>query len=89
MTYNIIFSPISEKQLLKLPDSVSKRIIRKIYSIREDPHTFCEPLTDHQRLYKLRTGDYRIIIEISENELHIIVLRVGHHKKIYKNLHSI
>lgn len=53
MTYNVVFSPTSEKQLSKLPESISKRIIRKIYSIRDEPGSFCEPLTDHQGLFKL------------------------------------
>ena len=87
MTYNIIFSPTSEKQLAKLPGSISKRIIRKIYSIREEPDSFCEPLTDHQRSYNIGTGDYRIIMRISKNELTIFVLRVGNRKNVYNNLH--
>lgn len=87
MTYNVVFSPTSEKQLSKLPESISKRIIRKIYSIRDEPGSFCEPLTDHQGLYKLRTGDYRIILRISKNELTIFVLRVGNRKNVYNNLH--
>ena len=87
MTYNVVFSPTSVKQLSKLPESISKRIIRKIYSIRDEPGSFCEPLTDHQGLYKLRTGDYRIIMRISKNELTIFVLRVGNRKNVYNNLH--
>lgn len=87
MTYNVVFSPTSEKQLSKLPESISKRIIRKIYSIRDEPGSFCEPLTDHQGLYKLRTGDYRIILRISKNELTIFVIRVGNRKNVYNNLH--
>jgi len=87
MTYNVVFSPTSEKQLSKLPESISKRIIRKIYSIRDEPGSFCEPLTDHQGLYKLRSGDYRIILRISKNELTIFVIRVGNRKNVYNNLH--
>ena len=87
MTYNVVFSPTSEKQLSKLPESISKRIIRKIYSIRDEPGSFCEPLTDHQGLYKLRTGDYRIILRISKNELTIFVIRVGNRKNVNNNLH--
>ena len=87
MTYNVVFSPTSEKQLSKLPESISKRIIRKIYSIRDEPGSFCEPLTDHQGLYKLRTGDYWIILRISKNELTIFVIRVGNRKNVYNNSH--
>lgn len=74
LTHNFDFSPTSVKQLSKLPESISKRIIRKIYSIRDEPGSFCEPLTDHQGLYKLRTGDYRIIMRILKNELTIPTL---------------
>ena len=49
---------------------------------------YCEPLIGNKGHYKLRSGEYRIIIKISNNELQLIVLKIGHRKNAHNNFHA-
>ena len=83
MSYTVKWRPKVLDELDKLPKVVSKRIVRKINSILEDPHHFLERLSGDPG-YKLRVGDYRVIIDILENEKILAVRVVGHRKKVYE-----
>lgn len=54
-------------------------------STKEDPFHFFEKLTKRD-LYKLRVGNYRIIADISKNEIKILILLIGHRKNIYDKI---
>ncbi len=54
-------------------------------STKEDPFHFFEKLTKRE-LYKLRAGDFRVIADISKNEIKILVLLIGHRKNIYNKI---
>lgn len=84
MTYDIIFSDKALKQLKKLDRSSQKRIIATLERIRIRPETYVTKLVGDSG-YRLRIGDYRVLMDIDNKELHILVLKVGHRKKIYKS----
>ncbi|MBF0260191.1 MAG: type II toxin-antitoxin system RelE/ParE family toxin [Desulfamplus sp.] len=51
----------------------------------EDPRRFGEALRfDLSGLWKYRVGDYRLICDIQDNTVTVLVLRVGHRREIYK-----
>ncbi len=70
-------------ELEKLPMVVSKRIVRKVNSITEQPEHFLERLSGDLG-YKLRVGDYRIIIDVIENEKILAVRVIGHRRNVYE-----
>ncbi len=82
MTYEIIFSDKALKQLKKMERNVQERIIAALERIRIRPEAYVTKLVGDPG-YRLRVGDYRVIIDIENKELHILVLKVGHRKKIY------
>ncbi len=84
MTYEIIFSDKALKQLKKLDRDVQVRIIAVLERIRIRPELYVNKLVG-DRAYKLRVGDYRIVMDIDRNKLKILVLKVGHRKKIYRS----
>ena len=84
MTYDIIFSDKALKQLKKLDRSSQKRIIATLERIRIRPETYVTKLVGDSG-YRLRIGGYRVLMDIDNKELHILVLKVGHRKKIYKS----
>ena len=43
-------------------------------------------LEAQERLYRLRAGDYRIIYQIDDDRLTVLVVRVGHRREIYRKL---
>tara|TARA_Y100000310_G_scaffold344091_1_gene455057 strand:+ start:881 stop:1132 length:252 start_codon:yes stop_codon:yes gene_type:complete len=82
--YKVIFSEKAKKQLKKLEKSTSERIIATLERIRIRPETYLQKLTDDPA-YKLRVGDYRIIIDLEKRMLLILVIKVGHRRNIYKS----
>ncbi|MCK4319007.1 type II toxin-antitoxin system RelE/ParE family toxin [Candidatus Micrarchaeota archaeon] len=83
MMYRIIFSDSAKKQLKKLNKEVQKRIVSAIERIRIRPEVFVTRLVDED-IYRLRAGDYRVLLEIEKNELIILIIKIGHRKNIYK-----
>jgi mRNA interferase RelE/StbE len=82
MTYEIVFSNKALKQLIKMERSVQERIIVVLERIRIRPEAYVTKLVGDFG-YRLRVGDYRVIMDIDKKELHILVLKVGHRKDIY------
>lgn len=83
MTYEIIFSDQALRQLKKLEKTVQGRIIAALERIRIRPQAYVTKLVGDPG-YKLRVGDYRIIMDIDNNKLTILVLKAGHRKNIYQ-----
>jgi mRNA interferase RelE/StbE len=83
MTYEIIFSDQALRQLKKLEKIVQGRIIAALERIRMRPQAYVTKLVGDPG-YKLRVGDYRIIMDIDNKKLTILVLKAGHRKNIYQ-----
>ena len=85
MTYQIFFTEKALKQLKKLEKNDKKRIIKSLERIRIRPESYITKLIDDPG-YRLRVGEYRIILDIEKEKLIILVLMIGHRKNIYKKL---
>jgi mRNA interferase RelE/StbE len=68
---------------IKLEDA--QRIIKKVNSIIDFPEHYLEELTE-VKAYKLRVGDYRVILDLDETRRIISVLFIGHRKNVYDKL---
>ena len=82
MTYEIIFSDKALRQLKKMEKNIQERIIAVLERIRIRPETYVTKLVGDPG-YKLRVGDHRIIMDIDNKILRILILKVGHRKNIY------
>jgi len=83
MTYEIIFSDQALRQLKKLEKIVQLRIIAALERIRIRPQAYVTKLVGDPG-YKLRVGDYRIIMDIDNKKLTILILKAGHRENIYQ-----
>lgn len=83
MTYAVIISPTAEKQLSKLEKTVQERILNALDRIKVRPYNFVKKLAGYP-YFRLRVGDYRVILGIQNENLNILVIEVGHRKNIYK-----
>lgn len=83
MNYELQFDQNAIDFLQKLPIGLRKRIFNKITSTKENPFRYFERLEGRTE-FKLRVGDYRIIADIEENIIKIMI--IGHRKNIYKML---
>ena len=68
--------------LKKLQKKDAEIILNKIYSIRENPYRFLKRLQG-EKLWRLRIGDYRAVVDVIVSMNKIIVIRIGHRKNIY------
>jgi len=73
MTYKIIFSNFAYKQLSKLPLEVQTRIISTIKRCRIRPYAHVKKLIA-SNYFRLRIGNYRVIMDIVDNKLIIYIL---------------
>jgi mRNA interferase RelE/StbE len=80
--YSIQIEKNAEDFLKKLQKKDAEIILNKIYSIRENPFRYIKRLQG-EKLWRLRIGDYRAIVDVIVSMNKIIVLRIGHRKNIY------
>ncbi len=87
MKYKIVFTDRAKKQLKKLDKHVSALIIgwlEKNVNNCENPRLHGKGLVENKSgQWRYRIGDYRVICQIQEKEVVILVLEVGHRKKVY------
>ncbi len=88
MAWTIEFDPAALRELRKIDRQYQARIIeflRKRVSPLDDPRSIGEPLSGPLRqLWKYRVGSYRIICDIRDQEVIILVFRIGHRREVYR-----
>ena len=83
LLYEIIFSQKAKKQLFKLEKIIQERIISALERIRIRPEAYITKLVGDPG-YRLRVGDYRVIMDIDKGKLLILVIKIGHRRNIYE-----
>lgn len=84
--YKILIKQSAKKELGKLPKKDLQKIVIKIQDLSSEPRPAgCEKLSGEEK-YRIRQGNYRIVYSIEDDELIIIVVKVGHRREIYKKL---
>ena len=87
MKYVIKFRPAVEKDIRYLPQKELIRIKRKIESLADNlPDRSTTKMKGNNNFHKVRVGDYRIVYEIHDDVLVILVVKIGNRKDIYKKL---
>ena len=83
MSYEINWDEKAREFLRKLHPPDARRIIKKVNAIADEPLHYLEALVE-VKSYKLRAGDYRILIDVDENEKNLFVVLIGHRRDIYQ-----
>ena len=87
MSYTILISKSVQKQMDKLPDSVSTRISEKIQRLEEEPRpNGAVKLKGYENQYRIRVGDYRIRYEIDDTKSIVKLIQCKHRRDIYRGL---
>lgn len=85
--FEIIIKPSAEKQLDRLPGNIRARVLAVLEELRSDPRPAgVVKLQGDDNLWRIRVGDYRIIYEISDDQLIVLVLRAAHRKDAYRGM---
>ena len=82
--YRLVFKKSVAKDLRGIPNRDIARILKCFDTLSEDPRApGCEKLSGLER-YRVRQGIYRIVYEIRDDMLLVVVVRVGHRRDIYR-----
>lgn len=86
MTYSVFIAPAAERQLKKLPNKVKAQIVPILKALTDDPRpSGSAKLKGAEDLWKIRKGTYRVIYQIQDKQLTILVVNIAHRKDVYKD----
>ena len=84
MRYRIILPKSVQKELDRLPDDVTYRILARLADLENNPRPSDVKKLKGRNAWRIRVGDYRVIYEIHDRELQILVITVGHRREVYR-----
>lgn len=87
MAFRIAYLAEAEAELAKLPKKHAQQILRKIDTLYDWPH--CAGVKQLRGsvtvpLYRLRSGDYRVVFRVESDRLVILIVRIAHRKEVYR-----
>lgn len=83
-SFEIRFKKSVAKDLRGIPNKDVKRILNRIKALSTEPRPPGSEKLSAQERYRVRQGVYRIIYEIKNNELIVVVVKVAHRSEVYK-----
>jgi mRNA interferase RelE/StbE len=84
-SYSLAFKKSVAKDLRSIPNKDVHRILKRIDALCENPRAEgCVKLSNQEK-FRVRQGVYRIVYEIQDNELIILVVKIAHRSQIYKS----
>ena len=85
--YRVLIKPSARKDLLAIPTKKDRqRLVRRIELLGEDPRPAgCQKLTGDDR-YRVRQGQDRMVYEIRDAELVVLIVKLGHRRDVYRAL---
>lgn len=84
MRYRVILPKSVQKALDRLPDDVVNRILARLAELETHPRPADVKKLKGRSAWRIRVGDYRVIYEIHDRELQILVITVGHRRDVYR-----
>jgi mRNA interferase RelE/StbE len=83
--YQVQLLPTAQRELLKLPAKIRVRVADAIRSLQANPRPpGCKKLAGNADYYRIRVGDYRVLYEIRDRVLLVLVIKVGHRREVYR-----
>lgn len=81
-SYEIVFRKSVAKDLRAFPKSDVRRIVQRIRLLADDPRPAgCEKLSGQEK-YRVRQGVYRIVYELEDDRLLVLIVKVGHRRDV-------
>lgn len=84
MIYEVRLKKSAQKELNKLPKQIGIRVSKAIYNLANNPRKGKVRPMIGTKSWRLRVGNYRVIYDISDKELTILIVRMRHRKDVYK-----
>ncbi|MBD2082817.1 type II toxin-antitoxin system RelE/ParE family toxin [Leptolyngbya sp. FACHB-17] len=85
MSYQVEFSKRAAKQFKALSLEIQLRLSPKIDALADEPRpSGMVKLTGEKDLYRIRVGDYRVVYRIEDENLIVLIIKLGHRSDIYR-----
>jgi mRNA interferase RelE/StbE len=84
--YEVRFSRPARKNLRRLRKRDQERVVRMAEGLRQDPRPYGASTVKDTPFLRIRVEDYRVIYEVREEALIVLVVRVAHRREAYRNL---
>jgi len=85
--YEVKLSTDAAEFLLSQTKKIKRQIGKKIKALSEDPcPNGYTKLKAKENLYRIRSGDYRIIYQVQDKKVLVLVLRIAHRREVYRNI---
>ena len=84
MRCRVILPKSVQKELDRLPDDVVRRILTRLAQLETDQRPTDVKKLKGREAWRIRVGDYRVIYEIQDRQLQILVITIGHRREIYR-----
>ena len=87
MPYAIDFVRAARRELAALPREVAEVIRPKIDALATNPRPpGCQKLSGDIAVWRIRSGNYRIVYEIDDRVVRVLVIRIAHRREVYRGL---
>ncbi len=84
-TYEVRLLVTARRQLLRVPERIRSRIGNAIRALAADPRPpGCQKLTAGTDYFRIRVGDYRVLYEVSDRDVLVLVIKIGHRREVYR-----
>jgi len=86
MAYQLVIARAAQRGLKSLPRPIAARIDARILALADNPRPpDVKKLRVPGSMYRIRVGDYRVVYQILDREVIVIVVRVGHRREVYRD----
>ena len=82
--YRLVFRQSVAKDLRVIPKAELRRILKRIETLTENPRPPGSEKLSGQERYRVRQGVYRVVYEIKDKELIVMIVTVAHRRKAYR-----
>jgi mRNA interferase RelE/StbE len=85
VSYRVEFARAAEKDLRRIDAQRVPKIVAAVEALASNPlPEGCKKLAGSERTYRIRVGDYRVLYEIEQGVLVVLVIRIRHRKDVYR-----
>lgn len=85
MAYTVELSNRAKRDLATLSAELQTRIVKALRTLEANPRPLgIEKLKGEEHTYRLRVGDYRILYEVRDQVLLVLVVKIGHRREVYR-----
>jgi len=84
-TYEVRFLVTARRELLRVPAQIRSRVANALRALAADPRpSGCQKLTSGTDYYRIRVSDYRVLYEVRDRDVLVLVIKIGHRREVYQ-----